>query len=69
MIFISIGDTTPPILGLSESGCAELLLGHRKQSTTARYTHRSLSALRPFADEWAGLVLGESGAKVSRLGA
>jgi integrase len=45
-------------LGLSESGCAELL-GHRKQTMTARYTHRSLSALRPFVEEWAGLVLGE----------
>ena len=56
-------------LGLSESGCAALL-GHRKQTTTARYTHRSADALRPFVDEWAGLVLGENTnkARIDKLG-
>jgi hypothetical protein len=36
---------------------------------TARYTHRSLSALRPFVEEWAGLVLREPNrARVDKLG-
>lgn len=54
--------------GLNESGCAELL-GHRKQTMTARYTHRSLESLRPYVDEWAGLVLGETGGNIVQIGA
>lgn len=54
--------------GLNESGCAELL-GHRKQTMTARYTHRSIDALRPFVEEWAALVLGESGGEIVSIGA
>ena len=55
-------------LGLTESGC-DALLGHRKGTIGARYTHRTIESLRPFVEEWAGLVLGESGAKLGRLGA
>jgi integrase len=55
-------------LGLNESGCAALL-GHRRPSTTALYTHRSIAALRPVVEEWAGLVLGESQGKIVSIGA
>ena len=53
-------------LGLTESGC-DALLGHRKGTIGARYTHRTIESLRPYVEEWAGLVLGESGAKRGRL--
>lgn len=47
----------------------QALLGHAPRSMTGAYTHPGVASLRPFVEQWAALVLGESGAKVVSIGA
>ena len=55
-------------LGMPES-IREAITGHAGTTMNRRYTHHSLEAMRPVMEQWAGLILGESGGKVVRIGA
>lgn len=57
--------------GLLNLGCEErvvaAMLGHKHPTMTAKYTHPSAEAMRPWVERWATLLTGEQG-QLRRIG-